>query len=152
MVFNSQLIYPLNYSKKIRLLFSMMILQIGLSRCLKNNWTMIGLKLMHLLNFLFLWCQRQALILKMSSYISPISFFNVFFSYSLALSTKTNDKQYLAKSLLFSFFLYWFFLFYALVFFFFICNLYKLPYWLCWVQQIVQTANRSAQLVSNRHF
>ena len=67
---------------------------------------MIVLKLMHLLNFLFLWCQRLALIFKMCSYISPISFFNVFFSYSLALSTKTNDKKYLVKSLLFSFFLY----------------------------------------------
>ena len=64
------------------LLIWMMILQIGLPRCLKNNWTMLVLKLMHLLNFLFLWCQRQALIFKMCLFISPISLLGVLFLFS----------------------------------------------------------------------
>ena len=64
------------------LLIWMMILQIGLPRYLKNNWTMLVLKLMHLLNFLFLWCQRQALIFKMCLFISPISLLGVLFLFS----------------------------------------------------------------------
>ena len=40
------------------------------------------LKLMHLLNFLFLWCQRQALIFKMCLFISPISLLGVLFLFS----------------------------------------------------------------------
>jgi len=43
---------------------------------------MLVLKLMHLLNFLFLWCQRQALIFKMCLFISPISFLDVLFLFS----------------------------------------------------------------------
>ena len=99
------------------LLIWMMILQIGLSRCLKNNWTMLVLKLMHLLNFLFLWCQRQALKFMTCLFISPISFLGVLFLFS-SFEHKTNgDKKYLVKSFIFSFSLYWFFLFCTLLFF-----------------------------------
>ena len=43
---------------------------------------MLVLKLMHLLSFLLLWCQRQALIFKMCLFISPISFLGVLFLFA----------------------------------------------------------------------